>query len=340
MMNVYAFRNSDQVVEESASGGAFSAIVESFFELSNSEKKVYGCCFDDNLDVKHIGVESKEEIKIFRTSKYVESDIKGVYQKVLEDLKANKYVLFSGAPCQVAGLKSYLRVKNVKDVKLYTIDIICHGTPSRKYWNDYKEWLERVNNDKLVGFSFRYSKAKWKLYPCMARYKSGKIKVNTQDTRMFTRLFFSHLTIRESCFKCKYSNMNRVGDITIGDFWGIDTIMPEFIKQRHIDSKSGVSLVIENTEKGNQLIEIIKNKSGGNIQICLSNEFIKYQHNLNSPTQKPKNYDCFISDYENYGFDFITRKYGEYTLLGRVIFDIKKILHEYGIIEKIKKITK
>lgn len=326
-MRVYALKNNSK--KNSASGGAFPTIIEALQEMGDNKLVVYGAKFDENLQVQHGRGTTQREYAEFQGSKYVESDLKGVFKKVEEDLIANSRVLFSGTPCQISAISKYLSAQNVMTNNLFLVDIICHGTPNVKIWNDFIKWLEKKYKSKVVEFSFRYQYAKWKDYPVRVKFSNGKIVVNSYETRLYMQLFAKRLIMRECCYSCPHARIKRCSDITIGDFWGIKTVMPDF------PYNNSVSEVLVNTEKGNQIINhiLMEAKTNTNVVIeqCLSDEYIKYQHNLNSATERPYNIEAFKRDYAEYGFDYVIKKYIGYSLLGKVKHCVRKICGEKGI---------
>ena len=222
-----------------------------------------------------------------------------------------------------------MNFRAVNTEKLYPIDILCHGTPPKSLWNDYKEWLEKKNKSKLTDFSFRFKKARWKLYPCMAKFDNGKAKVNTQDVRLFTPLFFTNLVFRECCYSCRYANMQREGDITLGEFWGFEDVMPDTATQWNVKANQGVSLVMINSNKGKRLWdEVPKIDKDVLCEPCLSNDYVSYQHNLSSPTEKTDIADRFKEDYKNFGFEFVIKKYAHFNFIGRIRFTLSRFYHE------------
>ena len=238
--------------------------------------------------------------------------------------------MFSGTPCQVSAIKSYLNQKKVRLDHFCSIDIICHGTPNKFLWEDYRRWLETRYGSDLVDFSFRYKNARWKLYPCMAEFVNGKKKINTQDIRLYTTLFFSGLVYRECCYSCKFANLDREGDITLGDFWGFENIMPSTSAKWNIKAQDGVSLVMVNSEKGRALWkDVLRNSEQCFYELCLSNAFIRYQHNLNAPTERPSNVDEFREDYKEYGFEYVAKKYANYSMRGKIRFILSRGYHEW-----------
>lgn len=291
---------------------------------------IYGAVFNNDLEVVHSKATTIAECEKFHGSKYVLSSMGQNYKEVEIDLLSGKCVLFSGTPCQVAAIKSFLNKKHIPLENFYTIDIICHGAPGKKLWADYREWIQKKNRSSLSEFSFRYKKARWKLYPCMARFENGKMKINTQDVRVYTTLFFTHLAYRECCYSCKYADIQREGDITLGDFWGFENVMPTVSARWKIKAEDGVSLVLVNSSKGKTLWDLVlSNQERCLIEECTSGEFIKYQHNLVSPTEKPKRIEEFREDYKNHDFNYIAQKYAHYDLKGKIRFILSRIYHEW-----------
>ncbi len=286
---------------------------------------MYGAAFDENLNVKHMSADSVDECLKFNGSKYVQSNLKGVFESVITDLKQGKLVVFSGTPCQHKVLTNLIHNKKIDDTNLIRIDIICHGTPKPKIWFDYVQWLEIKNKSKLVDFSFRYKGCK-KSYSSYAKFENGKEKINSFDTKMYNRLFLRRLILTEKCFKCEFAKIERITDITFGDFWGIEKIMPDFPRN------NGVSEILVNTAKGKHIIEDIKNFNKKNNDIvleqCFSNEYIKYQNNLNRPAEKPIDYDDFKIEYKNKGIKFVMKKYAGYSLKAKFKDFIKSIWRE------------
>lgn len=335
---VYAFKNTS--INNSSSGAAFPTIVSVLFGINEAEVKftnliVYGAAFNEDFTISHQRAESIEECEKFRGSKYVQSNLGNSFKQIREDLQSGKKVLFSGTPCQVNALKLYL--KETDRTNLYLIDIICHGVPITQVWLDYINWLEKRYGSRLKEFSFRYQKAKWKQYPIMAKFQNGTRVINSYELRIYIKLFFSNMIMRESCYDCKFANLNRPGDLTIGDFWGIESVMPEF------PYKDSVSQILVNTVKGQEIMNYIhiieKNTSNILIRKCDSSDYLKYQYNLNHSTQKPKNTNQFWEDYKEYDFEYIIKKYVGYSWRGKIKHCIVRILHESGLMKIIKRVN-
>lgn len=330
---VYAFRNRKEVLNQSSSGGAFTAIYEVMFKNLNGVI-VYGVAFDSELKVTHQKVEKIEECVKFRGSKYVQSNMKDILIDITEKLKKGKVVLFTGTPCQIYSVKHFCETRGINMEKLYLVDIICHGTGMPTVWERYKHWLEEKHKSKLIDFQFRYKGTRWKSYPVMARFANGKRLINTHDSRLYTQLFFTALSLNNACYNCKFANLDRHSDLTIGDFWGISKVMPSFPKG------NGTSEILVSTEKGQKLIEWIKELPDILIRECNSDAYIKYQHNLNGPTEKPLLAEQFRKDLLEKDFKDVLRIYAGNNIKGKIIHGIKKICGEMKITELMKRVLR
>ena len=237
---------------KSASGGAATALMRS---MVNSGGIVYGCTGEDILNVKHIRVNDFAGIEKLRGSKYVQSFIGHVYQEVLDDLKSGRDVLFSGTPCQVAGLKAFLR----KDYSnLITIDLVCHGVPSQKMLTENINHYTDEKDGHNIKVAFRRKVKDKRKSKLNSRIEFGWF-LETIHTQRINRKFYEDsymfgflqcLTFRDSCYTCRYATSARGSDITLADFWGLGD-------DAKIDWGSGVSLCLINTEKGKMLLNQI-----------------------------------------------------------------------------------
>lgn len=323
-IKVYAFRNKLSVTNKSSSGGAFSAIVETVMEMCFKGTKVivYGASFDDKNNVIHKAAYSLKECEQFRGSKYVKSSIaKEIYQNICKELSNGDTVIFSGTPCQVYALKSYLKRKNINSDRLLLIDLICHGTPNKEIWNDYLRWIENKYNSKVDKISFRDKSIKGKKYCMRIDLKNGKVLINRLNTSIYLRLFLEGMILSKGCLRCPFAKLEREGDITLGDFWGVEQVMNDF------PNDNGVSEILVNTPKGINIMDKIIEKSkignGSKIEECISNDYILYQNNLKRPAVKPKNYDEFWEDYYSHGFDFVIKKYLNYGFIQKIKFYLR-----------------
>ena len=289
----YAIKNKDKNVQKiSSSGGAFGVFANAILEQNG-----YVCAsiMNDSFIVSHSITDNKKDLVKMYGSKYVISDLKDNFLIIRKLLNENKKVLFCGVPCQVNALLNFLQ-KNYEN--LYTIEIICHGVPSQKLFSKYIEYLEKKDNCKVLKYEFRNKKAAyWGTYKALATVKKNEKKYEKKinaDLDKYYSNFLKGNCHRESCYVCKYAKKERNADITIGDFWGIEHINPNFI------DKNGVSEIIINTKKGEELFEITKNDI--EYEIVNFSEVIKYNKQLESPCKRLKNRNDFYKgiDTEDY----------------------------------------
>ena len=242
-----------QYEPSSSSGGVFSALAENI--LSDSGV-VFGSAFDDELKLRHVKINDNAMLGKLRGSKYVQSDMTGVYQQVQDELTEGRKVLFSGTPCQVAGLKSFL---GKEYPELFTVDLACHGVPSPKLWERYV-----TEKNDLVHVNFRDKSEGWRKYNIAYIYKDRVEKIRF-DKDPYMLLFLQNISLRPSCYDCSFRNGGNCSDLTLADFWAIKDVMPE------MNDDKGVSAVIVNTSKGESLIK----------EICYPEE-VKYEDAVKS----------------------------------------------------------
>ena len=233
----------EQTLHKSASGGAFAGLA---IDVIKNGGIVYGVRYDKQLRAFHSKAESFEELIPLLSSKYVQSNTEHTYAEVKDNLKDGRKVLYSGTGCQIAGLKSYL---NKDFPNLILVDLICHGVTSPLLFSKYIDLLERKHHAKIEEFNFRDKKGGWGLG---YKYKySGKNRYGICNMSPYYKYFLDGNAYRECCYKCKYAKTKRCGDITIADYWGIEKFHPQFY------STKGVSLILINTPKGNDLWETV-----------------------------------------------------------------------------------
>lgn len=269
-VRVYVARNSDAiVVKRSSSGGIFS-----LFALNILRKGgvVFGARFNDKFEVIHDYIADEKELGLLQGSKYIQSDLNKTFTEVKSLLKIGRKVLFSGTPCQIAGLKSFL---GIKYENLLTVDFICHGVPSPGVWKSYlTETLKELNIeslDKVTRISFRDKIIGWKRFGFSISYHSTENKAlsftETLDKNHFLKGFISNLYLRPSCHHCLFKNWSSGSDITIADAWGVENIYPE------LNDDKGYNLVIISTKKGETFFNGLP-KSGFSLYPA-NEEFIK-----------------------------------------------------------------
>jgi coenzyme F420-reducing hydrogenase beta subunit len=236
------------------------------------------------MAARHTAATNANELAAMQGSKYVQSDTGKTFIQAKEYLDQGRYVLYTGTPCQIAGLQSFLgrEYKN-----LLTVDLICHGVPSPRLFAQHIAWLEKKKRIKLEEYAFRSKERQgWGLdfrcrYIDMKRQVSGEF-CGRPDEDPYYHAFLAGASYRECCYACKYATASREGDFTIGDYRGVEEIHPE------IPAKDGVSLVIANTTKA---AEILKELGMLDHKVSLLTHAIQFQHNLKAPSPRPKERD-------------------------------------------------
>lgn len=303
--------------EKSSSGGMFAALAEFTLEQGGV---VFGAAIvpkDNIVTVKHIMIDDIEKLGLLQGSKYVQSNTDGIYPEVKKQLETGKKVLFSGTPCQVSAVKNYLK----KDYEnLLLVDLICHGTPSTLHWEkSLKEKLRK--GESISRVSFRGQDG----------YMQGQVEFKTLDSKLrserysfnsdfYYSMFLNSDSYREGCYQCQYAKPERVGDITIGDFWGFDKEynQEEIEKKEKISLQNGNSLIAVNTEKG---LAACKSLSEKNMWFYEADyeKAVKHNSQLSHPSKKGKNRKIFLTLY----------KIGDWKLVsfyGKVKKNIKKMV--------------
>lgn len=246
--NTYvAYTKNATVRKNSSSGGMFTELAESVLKNNGV---VFGCAFDDDFNAHHIMIDNISDLEKLRGSKYIQSQIESTYKEAEKLLKNGKLVLFSGVACQIAGLNSYLR----KDYNnLITVDVLCHGVPSGKAWRKYIDDNQKRHNAKLNKYYFRNKDNGWKVFTVKQMYMDNQGESSPFNKDSFMQLFLGEVCLRPSCHNCRFKDIRRPSDITLGDCWGVQNYMPE------MDDDKGTSVVIAHTKKGVNILNSVKN---------------------------------------------------------------------------------
>lgn len=318
--HIYAARHKDiKEVETSRSGAAFIAISD---YILNQGGVVYGAGYTDHFRVVHKRAVNKKQRDEFKGSKYVQSDLRGIFSQVKEDLKNGLTVLFSGTPCQTSGLASFIgkRLRN----NLILVDIVCHGVPSPYIWRDYLQYIEKKYRQEVIKVDFRdKSRVGWRDHIESFTFKNGK-KI---EKTTYTHLFYKHIMLRPSCSKCYFTNFQRPSDFTLADYWGWEKLSSVFNE----DNK-GCSLLLINTEKGIKIFNIIK----AELNLIKTNKNLCIQHNLCHPTVFNENWIDFEYLYKAKGIKKTLTRYGDIGYLYKIkaifkyIKRVIKSLHIYN----------
>ena len=288
VIDVFAYKAKDSIRKNSTSGGAAAALAEAVIDNGGV---VFGASLNKDFCLNHIEIKTKKDIALMQGTKYIQSNMTDIFLKIKKALEQGKSVLFTGTPCQNAGVLNYAKLNKLNTDKLYLCDIICHGVPSPKAFTDFIAWIKE--REEFNEYYFRNKAFSW-------RGDSASVKFNEELKRSkyissFMNLYYTNLITDEACFNCKFTSYERVSDITVSDFWGIENTAKEF------EDALGVSMVIVNTLKGKELFEKIGGKKK---TVSLENA---KQPQLKNPTNKPSNYDEF---WQNYNIKTALEKYG------------------------------
>ena len=305
VMNPYAvggWHMDQEVRKDSSSGGMFTLLAEAILKRGGV---VYGCALDDQMRARHIRVERPEELYKLRGSKYVQSETGDVYRKIKEDLREGAVVLFTGTPCQAAGLKSYMAGSGNEG--LYIVDFICHGVPSPRVFKDYIKTEEAKQQEKIVAFRFRNKDHGWSQTGLQlgtkAEYADGRcIRKYPAFMDPYMNAFLEDICLRPSCYECSYKQLPKgYADFTIADFWGVNKV------DRELNDGKGTSLVIIHTDKGKQLWETVRH--GAYYREVQLEDAVRRNKPLTQAARlNPKRSD-FYEDYNSRGFMYVRRKY-------------------------------
>lgn len=313
MLKTYAAYCLNECIRiQSSSGGIFSLFAEYILQANGV---IYGVVMsEDCYSAEYIRVQNPEDICKLRGSKYIQAKLGNTFCNIKKDLENGLFVLFSGTGCQVNGLKSFL-CKEYDN--LVCVDVVCHGTPSPKFWKIYALYQES-RYGKLKNVNFRCKEQNGK---CLGRQENRLYIPKSRDP--FMNIFLDDFCLRPSCYEC-HAKENKLSDISIADFWGIENVAPEMSDGR------GTSLVIVRTVKGQQLFETIQ----GNIkwqEVCYDDAVRENPAEYRS-VERPPQRNSFFADLEIEPFENMIVKYVSNTqpiLLRRIARKVKKMVKEY-----------
>ena len=308
----YGVRQKDDIeLMKSRSGGAFAAFSDWVLDKGGV---VYGAGYKGHFEVAHCRATTRDERDAMRGSKYVQSNLDGVFHQVRKDLLDGKWVLFSGTPCQTSGLKSFIPVKLQE--RLLVVDIVCHGTPSPSFWGDNISDIEKKAGHNVVGVDFRNKrKFGWRDHKETYTLDNGE----EIDTDRYTYIFYREIMSRDSCEKCHFTNLRRPSDLTLADFWGWEKTDEGF----NSDNR-GASLILVNTGKGKMVFDDVSDKFDI-IRPTIANSM---QGHLEHPSvMNPERFE-FRDYYRRHGFEATLKKYGNVSLRFRVNSFIRRVLRK------------
>lgn len=318
--------NNDDLLEKSASGGVFAMLAQ---EILTQGGAVVGCAWDMSHGVLtpcHIMIESSAELSRLQGSKYVQSRTGDIFKQVKTALESGRQVLFSGTPCQVDGLKSFLRGKSYPN--LLTVDVICHGTPNEQMFADYIRALEKKLKGTVLDFRFRDKSKGWGLNGSVTyRDQDGKVRTEILPAgkSSYYSLFLASETYRESCYRCPYACLQRTGDLTLGDFWGIEKQHPNALTENGGDLSvgKGISCVLVNTEWGRAWLHTLGAEA--NMLSSRPEAVIADNMQLKHPSVPGKQRDKILNMYRKKGYSAVDRWFSLYRFKRRARRKLQKI---------------
>jgi len=308
--------NDLDLLRQSTSGGVFSEIARGVIEDGGV---VFGAAYDETLTVRHMAVETWDNLRALRGSKYVQSDVGDTYRQAERHLTSGRRVLFSGTPCQIAGLHAAIGTDH-KD--LLTCDLICHGVPSLKVFRMALDSIEKRKKSKVVDFFFREKSCGW-LYPTVQIAFADGTSLNENNTdNHFNLGFLKNIYLRPACYQCPIKNYASMADITLGDFWQLVKFQPSLINRR------GTSAVLVNTERGRQAIQ----RCAGHLSLTeCSFAFIEKESNLRKSVKPSPEREAFFADLDGFSFEDLTRKYiRPRNALARRLARLRRVLRAWN----------
>lgn len=290
-----------EVQKKSSSGGIFTILSDAVLENNGA---IYGAIMDNTLQVKHIRAVNKSDRDCMRGSKYVYSNVEGIYQAILDDLNAGMEVLVSGTPCMIGGVKAYLSACKANIENLITVEVICHGVASPLFFQNYIKDLEDRYKSKAILCNFRAKKYLGQKQDMLVKFENGKIyHASSTNYDWFYNIYLKNLVLRPSCYNCKYATKERCADISLGDFWNKN------------DAFENDSLIVVNSQQGEQLLQRCMSK--------ISIQAVEYeeirQPQMKEPSFRPQSREDFWKVMLDKGYSDAQRQFGASTLKGIIV---------------------
>lgn len=297
-LSVYAGKSRDAALRKKSSSGAVFSLLSKI--VIDSGGCVCGAVFDEEFNVHHTVAYDIETFKGMRGSKYVQSEIYDILPVIEKELQTGKPVLFSGTPCQIAGLGSFL---GKEYDNLISVEVVCHGAPSPKVWGDY------VKSKKSAGvisyINFRDKKDSWKSYSISFNYKCGKIDSKFFLNDAYMKGFISDLYLRKSCYNCMFKENNSFADIELGDCWGIENICKE------LDDDIGTSVIVIKSNKGKRFFDKICDSI--DYTALKYSDVVKYNPSIAASSDRIKLRESFFEKYSTDNFECLVWELTEGT---------------------------
>ena len=320
----YAVQNKDpEILFHSASGGAFTALSA---KIIHGGGVVFGAAYMEDMSVHHVSVENLEDIYIFRSSKYVQSSMDDNFHKVKIYLNEGKSVLFSGTPCQIAGLKAYLRREYEN---LFTVDVVCKGVASPEVLRQYVQLMQKKFGSKIVNMNFKRKTYGYHSSTMSVDFENGKTYSAGRITDLMMRSFTAGICFRPSCEACAFKGVERCSDLTLFDCWHYNSLTGKK------DDDRGYTAILVNTEKGyNILMDCNEYLNIDNINLQKAIDLdgrMVWQR-----TVKHEKRNAFFESLQKNGLSSAVNRHLHISLIERLAERLKPLLHRLGILERVK----
>ena len=311
---VFAFQHkNDEVRLQSTSGGFFRALASKVIEEGGV---VCGAAYDENMVLSHVLVEREEALTGLQRSKYVQSSLSGVFRQIRERLESGKTVLFVGLPCQAAGLRKYI---GALGQNLIIVDLICYGVPSTGLFSDWIKYLS-AKYGRVTDVTFRDKTYGYATPNVKVRFENGRSIESCRDSNLYSDMYFRHLSIRESCYHCRFKTVDRASDLTIGDLWLMNDYAPA------LDDNKGTTGVFPHTEKGEKIV-----RQFCGLELELNRVIHADARKLTENTLPADGLNAFWKTYEREGFDGLMAAYHRPTVKTQFKYRIKQVMNLTGI---------
>ncbi len=311
----YAAYSKDAAIRESSSsGGVFSELATQVIQQGGV---VIGAAFNKDFSVSHMCAQTPEDVLALRGSKYVQSEIGNAYVTAKEHLNRGQMVLFTGTPCQIAGLYRFLGGDHEH---LITQDIVCHGVPSPSLWQSYLSRRKEENgSDRIARVQFRDKATGWRQYSLSITFENETRYSSPAAQDRMMKAFLKNLCLRPSCYECAFKQLIKCSDITLADFWGAEHIVPD------MDDNKGISLVMLNSPKGEAFFMNLRPRVV--MREVERTDAVRYNLSAVRAASLPKERDAFMKLALRKGFQAVANKYLKTSFFKKMRNKIKCLLH-------------
>ena len=313
---IAAWSKDEELRINSTSGGIFSELAKKILQQGGF---VFGARYRNDFTVEHVWIDSIDDLRLLRQSKYMQSDMGHIFREVKRLLKTDRPVLFCGSPCHAAGLLNFFKKA---PENLIVCDYICRGTMSPMVFKGYLSDLEKEYDSGVKKIQFKNKDIGWNQFCTRIDFENGEVYLKDRFADDYMRGYLRYnLYIRPSCYQCKFKGLPRVSDISLGDFWGISKTRP------HLDENKGTSIIMLNTRKGIDFFESCSNAF--ETEVCSINEAVSGNACIHDNIPHPVARNYFFNHFKKHGFQKSIQKYDRLIwsvhLFSRIKLKLKKV---------------